>query len=314
MLQSLLDQNLLLPYIAVATLLVTAIMLRIGWSMKSWFAKRREVNLRYELRDAKAATPNLASTLRLRDETIKQLQDEHRDLRTGFANVQREKEEFARKLQSTTAHLASLTEELTALRGGKSFANSFDVDVDEDAITATQYNENPAQLQECLSRAEAAYTKLQTALAEKNHRISTLEASLTSATTLTSGLTQVQYDALAEKLQRAETTAIAQEQRLASLEEQKNILESLAERLSRSNHVVREAEREAQSLIRKLEHELEDTTKTLNARDASIHRLFQELRDNQDALHEAHTQIAALQQQLSDRELLVSQLRLNLVN
>jgi len=316
-LQSLLDQNLLLPCLAIGAIVLILVGLRAGWSAQSWFAKRREATLRVELRDAKAHAPNLASTLRMRDQTISALQDDNRDLRAGFGNIQREKNELERKLQTANGRLAHLSEEVATLRGGNSFLEDTVLDADGADPSGSPSQGDSAQKTEDqlrLARAQTAYLKLQTALTEKTSRIAELERDLESAHISTSGLTKVQYDALGEALKRAEATIAEQAQTLAALEEQKTTLEALAERRSRTNHTVREAEREAQARVRKLETELEQTCKTLSAREASIHRLFQELRDNQDTLRDTRERVSDLQNELAAREQALSDLQSLLSN
>lgn len=307
MLQSLLDQNLLLPYLGIAAAVMAVFAIRIGWSLQAFFARRRETALRGELRDARTSAPALASNLRMREETIRQLQDDNRDLRAGFTGVEREKTELERKLQALNTRVRGLTEELAALRGSSS---SFDIEgMGEAPVPVSPVDEDAEALRGRLQRIEASYGKLQNALNDKTNRIATLEQRLEAVESGTDRPTRVQYDALTEKLRRAEATVVEQAASIAQLEEQKTTLENLAERRSRTNHVVREAEREAQTKNRRLEEELDTATKTLAARDASIHRLFQELRDTQDALRDAREDIAGLRATLETRDASLADLR-----
>ena len=255
----------------------------IGRASKGGGARKREDALKRELLDAKSSVPQLESNVRNRDQQISRLQEEVSDLNDRTTEMLRSQDMKDNALRKAEREIKNLSSELNVVRGVRQDSNSILMDGFDDDVTASS-GDSAAVAQ--LKKLEGLYDKLKDALIKRDTLIEELEAKLAG---------QDPSEALSTTEQLLSDEAIAQETRpledkisgqagvIESLQEQiselrkeKEMLEDLANRRSRSNRALKDATAEVEARVPDLEKQIAEREETISAREASIKKLLGE--------------------------------------
>jgi chromosome segregation ATPase len=175
-----------------------------------------------------------------------------------------------------------MTSELNAVRGIRHDNNSIIMDGFDDEV-AGEPGDSAAVTQ--LKKLEAVYEKLKGALIERDRRIEELEQELASGGSGDGGpdLTPSLDDSGTEAPDTLETQLASQQTVIEALQEQvsdlrreKETLEDLATRRSKSNRALKDASAEMEARVPVLEKQIEERDQTIQTREASIRKLLNE--------------------------------------
>ena len=245
-------------------------------------AGRRAESLKRDLLDAKASVPQLESGIRNRDTQIARLEEDIHDLNDRATDLLRTQEQQARELRRSQREVKNLTSELNAVRGKRHSDDTLVMDGFEEEAGES----GDSAIVKQLRKTEALYDKLKDALIKRDERIEELELLLQGEQTppTGAGVTDQADRADAAELQplrdrideQAATIDNLQEQ-IVELRREKEMLEDLANRRSRSNRALKDATVEIEAKVPALEKTIAERDETIVAREASIKRLLGEV-------------------------------------
>ena len=312
MLDELIASQMLFPLLAVVGLVLAVLAFRLGWGIRSFGARRRETQLQKDIRDAKGTVPQLEANLRSREQLVARLQDElqkHADLRTQWQSERAEKERQLRALQTEVRHLGH---ELSAIKG-KSIPTA-DIDLDLLGHDATVDDAQSSALAEKLKQTEALYEKLKAALIERSQRIDVLERQLKDAAEqgTVDAVESVSSDtltALERQLDQRNKTISELNAEVAQLRQEKDMIETLAQRRSRSNRQLKDSKTDVEARKSELEQAVVAHQKTISDRELSIHRLLNELQTTRKSLRDTSEEVQSLTRALQTQEEVQAELR-----
>ena len=295
MLEKLIENQLLLPLMAVCALVLAVAFFKLGWSFKAFGSRRRETVLQKDIRDAKVSVPQLESNLRSREQLIVRLQDDLQAQRDRMGQLQSEHAERDRQLRSVQTEVRHLTNELSAIKG-KSI-DSRDIDLDLLGGQEISAAENLSPLAAKLKTAEQLYDKMKAAVIERSARIEVLERLLKEAESgISSGepamLSNAEIDALHRRLDQSNRSISELNAQVAQLKQDKEMVEELAQKRSKANRSLKDSKSDVEARKIELEQAVETHQKTISDRELSIHRLLSEVqtarKNLRDSVAEAH--------------------------
>lgn len=302
MLEKLIENQLLLPLIAVGALVLAVAFFKLGWSIKSFGARRRETALQKDVRDAKTSVPQLESNIRSREQLIVRLQDDLQAQRDRLGQVQGEHAERERQLKSAQTEVRHLTSELSAIKGKATDSRDIDLDAFDGETTAAPDSLSPLAAK--LKAAEQLYDKMKAAVIERSARIDVLERLLKDAERGGSSgepamLSNAEIDALHRQLAQNNRAISELNAQVAQLKQEKEMVEELAQKRSKANRSLKDSKSDVEARRIELEQAVETHQKTISDRELSIHRLLSEvqvIRKNlRDSVEEAHRLMRANQ-------------------
>ncbi len=314
MLEKLIENQLLLPLMAVCALVLAVAFFKLGWSFKAFGSRRRETVLQKDIRDAKVSVPQLESNLRSREQLIVRLQDDLQAQRDRMGQLQSEHAERERQLRSVQTEVRHLTNELSAIKG-KSI-DSRDIDLDLLGGQEISAAENLSPLAAKLKTAEQLYDKMKAAVIERSARIEVLERLLKEAESgISSGepamLSSAEIDALHRRLDQSNRSISELNAQVAQLKQDKEMVEELAQKRSKANRSLKDSKSDVEARKTELEQAVETHQKTISDRELSIHlrdsvaeahRLMRVNQTKDEALAEAIETQRSLEQAISQRE------------
>lgn len=304
MLDELTTNMMLSPTIIAGCVMAAVAIFSAGWFGKGAGAHKREAALKRDVLEAKRSIPQLESTVRNRDTQITRLEEELKDLNDRTNELHRSNAATTKELKGATREAKNLTSELAAVKGLSKDNSGFIMDGFDDE--AAPESEGDSALQSQLNKTLALYEKLKTALIQRDERIEALESQTPDssdleigtdsddATDAQSGATQELEQVIADRDQTIE----ALQSQITNIRNEKEMLEDLASRRSKSNRVLKDASTEAKSKLPKLEREIETVNQTVADREASIKRLLGEQEQTKQELSEQIDQRNALQAEL----------------
>ena len=295
MLEKLIVSQLLLPLIAVGALVLALACFKLGWSFKSFGARRRETALQKDIRDARISVPQLESTLRSREQLLARLQDEVQAQKGRYIQLQGEQTERERLLKGAQTEIRHLTHELSAIKGKSVDSLEFDLGLSNDAVGSV--SEATSSLAEKLQSTEKLYEKLKAAVIERSQRIEVLERQLQEAEGGFSlgepaMLSNAEIDALHRQLDQRNRSISDLNAQVAQLKQEKEMVEDLAQKRSKSNRSLKDSKTDVEARKLELEQAVATHQKTISDRELSIHRLMSEVqvvrKNLRDSVEEAH--------------------------
>jgi chromosome segregation ATPase len=295
MLEKLIESQLLLPLIAVGSMVLAVAFFKLGWSFKAFGARRRETALQKDIRDAKTSVPQLESNIRSREQLIVRLQDDLQAQKDRIGQIQGEQTERERQLKSVQTELRHLTSELSAIKGKST--DSRDIDLDSFNNDVTSAAEDLSPLVAKLKVAEQLYDKMKAAVIERSARIEVLERLLKEAESgILSGEAAMrsnpEIDSLRRQLEHANRSIFELNAQVVQLKREKDMVEELAQKRSKANRSLKDSKSDVEARRIELEQAVETHQKTISDRELSIHRLLSEvqvIRKNlRDSVEEAH--------------------------
>ncbi len=269
-------------------------------------ARKREESLKREVLDAKASVPQLESNVRNRDSQIARLQEEIGGLNERANELLRDQDKQANALRSAEREVKNLTSELNAVRGVRSADDNMLMDGFEDEVAA---DPGDSAIATQLKKTEALYEKLKGALIKRDERIEELELLLSGEREHDHDPSPVAEETSSEEVRALQTKLDAQTENINGLTEQiselrkeKEMLEDLANRRSKSNRALKDASAEAEARVPALEQEIATRDETIQAREASIKRLLADVETGKADLADRDSRIENLDQELTARE------------
>ena len=273
-------------------------------------AKKREESLKREVLDAKASVPQLESNVRNRDAQIARLQEEISGLNDRTNELLRDQDKQANALRAAEREAKNLNSELNAVRGVRSADDNLVMDGFEDEVP-TEPGDSAVATQ--LKKTEALYEKLKGALIKRDERIEELELLLAGEREPEASSAEIE-EVSSEETRELNAKIAAQTETIDGLTEQvselrkeKEMLEDLANRRSKSNRALKDASAEAEAKLPELEKEIVTLGDTIQAREASIKRLLDdvetikaELKDRESRIEMLDGELAAREQSLQD--------------
>ncbi len=280
MLEELIASSPIPPVPLLAGLISGLVCLWLGWTFKGMGARRRENALKQEVLAAKASVPQLESSLRNREQQLERLQEQVKDLNKDNAQQVQEREAAERELRTAQRQVTNLTSEVNAVKGVSKDADSLVIDGFDDETAHEAEDESPVAAR--LKKTEAAYEKLKAALIKRDDRIEELEDQLAGdpqGAVADNGGADHAAEASELKTQvKSQRETIGElESQVADLRQDKEMLEELANRRSKSNRALKEASAEIQGQVPALQQEIEEHLQTVKDREASISRLLKEV-------------------------------------
>ncbi len=280
MLEELIASSPIPPVPLLAGLLSGLVCLWLGWTIKGMGARRRENALKQEVLAAKASVPQLESNLRNREQQLERLQEQVKDLNKDNAEQASQREAAERELRTAQRQVTNLTSEVNAVKGVSKDADSMVIDGFDDETAHEAEDESPVVAR--LKKTEAAYEKLKAALIKRDDRILALEDQLAAkpvgaAADNENGDFAAEATALKTQVKNQLETIGELESQVADLRQDKEMLEELANRRSKSNRALKEASAEIQGQVPALQQEIEQQLQTVKDREASISRLLKEV-------------------------------------
>ncbi|HEY5647541.1 MAG TPA: hypothetical protein VIS76_16435 [Pseudomonadales bacterium] len=245
-------------------------------------ARRREEALKREVLDAKASVPQLESQLRNRDQQIVRLQEEVGSLNERSNDLLRQQDQLNTELLRARREAKNLDSELSAVRGARRSDDNLVVDGFEDELAGEPGN---SAVVTQLKRTEALYERLKGALIQRDERIEALEERLRQppgeASTIDHELHEPEPSTdtktLEDKISDQRGIIDRLEEQLSGLRKEKEMLEDLASRRSRSNRALKDASAQIEARVPALEQQLTERDRTIVAREASIKRYLDEI-------------------------------------
>lgn len=268
-------------------------------------ARKREEALKREVLDAKASVPQLESSVRNRDSQIARLQEEIGGLNDRTNELLRDQDKQANALRSAEREVKNLTSELNAVRGVRSADDNLVMDGFEDEVAAEP---GDSAIATQLKKTEALYEKLKGALIKRNERIEELELLLSGERAVDASpiereeASTEETRALQSKLDAQAETINGLTEQVSELRKEKEMLEDLANRRSKSNRALKDASAEAEARVPALEAEIATREETIQAREASIKRLLSDVETAKSDLTERESRIETLDQELAARD------------
>ncbi|MEM8768307.1 MAG: hypothetical protein AAGE43_12730 [Pseudomonadota bacterium] len=289
--------NLLSSPVLIGLVLVVAVLCFAVGRLSTAGAKKREATLKRDVLEAKASVPQLESTVRNRDQQITRLQEEIKDLTERTSGMLRDQDKQSNELRRAEREVKNLTSELNAVRGVRQADDNLMMDGFDDEVPA-EPGDSAALTQ--LKKTEALYEKLKGALIKRDERIEELEMLLSGERSHESDSASLDAPS-SEEVQALEAKTSAQAETIASLSEQvaeltreKEMLEDLANRRSKSNRALKDATAEIEAQVPALKETIAEKDKTITAREASIKKHLNEAESFRGALSERDAQIEAL--------------------
>lgn len=295
MLEKLIESQLLLPLIAVGALVQAVVFFKVGWSLKSMGARRRETTLQKDIRDAKTSVPQLESTIRSREQLVARLQDEFQTQQERSAQLLSEQAQRERLLKTAQNEIRHLTHELSAIKGKSISSHESDFELSDDAVGMPSATSSP--LVEKLKATEKLYEKMKAAVIERSVRVEELERQLGDGEGgIGSGeqgmLSNAEIDALHRQLDQRNRSISELNAQVAQLKQEKDMVEELAQKRSKANRTLKDSKSDVEARKLELEQEVETHHKTISDRELSIHRLLSEVqvvrKNLRDSVEEAH--------------------------
>jgi len=265
-------------------------------------AKKREESLKRDVLDAKASVPQLESSVRNRDTQIGRLQEEISGLNDRTNELLRDQDKQSNALRSAEREVKNLNSELNAVRGVRSADDNLVMDGFDDEVT-TEPGDSATATQ--LKKTEALYEKLKGALIKRDERIEELELLLSGEREADSQpvereeIGSDESRALEAKLGSQTETINGLTDQISELRKEKEMLEDLANRRSKSNRALKDASAESEAKVPALEQEIVTRDETIQAREASIKRLLSDVETTKSDLSERESRIQALDQELT---------------
>jgi chromosome segregation ATPase len=219
------------------------------------------------------------------------------DLKVRTSESLQVQEEKTNALRRAERELKNLTSELNAVRGNRHDSNSILMDGFEDEA-AHESNEPEERIQ--LRRLEGLYEKLKTALIARDARIEELEAQTASPESSPdlepTGPEPVSTTTQNDQTRLSEQAAVIEslEGQLSELRQEKEMLEDLASRRSRSNRALKDASAEMEAKVPMLEQEISTRDETIAAREGSIKRFLNEAEQARKDIADRDASIEAL--------------------
>lgn len=269
-------------------------------------ARRREEALKREVLDAKASVPQLESRLRNRDQQIVRLQEEVGDLNERGNDLLRQQDQLNSELLRAQREAKNLNSELNAVRGVRRSDDNLVVDGFEDEL-AGEPGDSPVVTQ--LKKTEALYEKLKDALIHRDERIEALEERLQQSPGEASSVDLELREAepstdtktLEDKISDQAGIIDRLEEQLSGLRKEKEMLEDLASRRSRSNRALKDASAEIEARVPALEQQISERDQTIVAREASIKRYLDEIESAKSTIATRDATIETLSADLREK-------------
>lgn len=272
-------------------------------------AKKREESLKRDVLDAKASVPQLESGIRNRDQQISRLQEEIKDLNDRSNDLLRRQDAQNNELRRAQREVKNLTSELNAVRGVRRSEDNLVMDGFEDEA-AGEPGDSPVVTQ--LKKTEALYDKLKGALIKRDERIEELErllqgerpaADVDAISLEASPVAELKplENRIGEQAGIIETL----QEQLSALRKEKEMLEDLASRRSKSNRALKDATAEIEARVPELEKQIGERDQTIVAREASIKRLLGEVETAKSEIATRDTKIETLHADLETKTRLV---------
>lgn len=265
-------------------------------------ARKREELLKREVLDAKASVPQLESSVRNRDTQIARLQEEISDLNDRTNELLRDQDKQANALRKAEREAKNLNSELNAVRGVRSADDNLVMDGFDDEVTAEPGDSATVTR---LKKTEALYEKLKGALIKRDERIEELELLLSGEREADDAspfereeVSSEETRALEAKLDAQKETIDGLTEQVSELRKEKEMLEDLANRRSKSNRALKDATAEVEAQVPALEQEIATRDETIQAREASIKRLLADVETTRADLAERESRIDTLDQEL----------------
>ena len=287
----------------VGAIVAGLVLFSIGRASKGGVARKREEELKRDLLEAKASVPQLESTVRNRDQQISRLQEEVEDLNDRTTDLLRGQEEKGSALRKAERELKNLKSELNAVRGVRQDDNSIIMDGFDDEAPGDQKEVNQ------LRKLEKLYEKLKGALIDRDNRIEELEAQLAgkpdgddlTPSILEDEPSSGQVHELEAKLADQQAAIDALQEEASELRKEKEMLENLASRRSKSNRALKDASAEMEARVPALEKQISERDETIQAREASIKRLLNETEEAKAEIVVRDEKIDNLKQEIVDK-------------
>ncbi len=296
MLEELLAKVDLIPVAVLQAAAAGVVCLWFGWLVRGAAANRRESRLKQEVLAAKASVPQLESSLRNGEVQIERLQEQLKTLKKENAEHAQTRQAADKALARAERRVSNLNSELNAIRGVSAEADNLVITGFEDEEAHEDANASP--LARRLEKTEAAYEKLKAALLKRDERIDELEEQLHGAGgAILEEVVPAAPDEtprLQAELEQQRGTITDLQSQVKDLQVEKDMLESLAARRSKSNRALKEASAEIQEQVPELKAEIATLGTTITDREASISRLLKEVEDGKHALSEAAAETARL--------------------
>jgi chromosome segregation ATPase len=305
MLEDLLNMTFSPPMIG--AIVVGFVLFSVGRASKGGGARKREEELKRDLLEAKASVPQLESSVRNRDQQISRLQEEVNDLNDRTNDLLRGQDEKGNNLRRAEREIKNLTSELNAVRGVRQDDNNSIIMDGFDDEAAGDPSDSAAIAQ--LKKLEALYDKLKGALITRDARIEELETQLASGEPIEGGAAapSIDPDAVADEIRPLEqkiadqqTTIDTLQDQISELRREKEMLDDLANRRSRSNRALKDASAEAEAKVPVLEQEITARDETIQTREASIKRMLNEAEEAKAEIVVRDEKIEALKSEIVD--------------
>jgi chromosome segregation ATPase len=256
----------------------------IGRASRGFSAQRREDNLKRELLDAKGSVPQLESTVRNRDQQVGRLEAEIKELTDRTSDLLRGQDTKANDLKKAEREVKNLKSELNVVRGHRDDNDNIIMDGFDDEPVA---NDGDSASLTKLKKVEALYEKMKGALIKRDSQIEELEAKLKGGITPESDDSSPEDDdavhdatrPLKEKIKSQEQTIETIQSEVSELRQEKEMLEDLASRRSKSNRVLKDTASEIEAKVPTLERDIKARDETIGIREASIKRMLGEAED-----------------------------------
>ena len=303
MLEELLTNTMFTPAAMGAIALAAVVFFVIGRVSMSG-ARKREEMLKRDVLEAKASVPQLESSIRNRDLQISRLQEEVADLNERANTLLRDQDRQANALRSAEREAKNLTSELNAVRGVRQADDNLVMEGFEDEVAA-EPGDSPIATQ--LRKTEALYEKLKGALIKRDERIEELELLLAGESSPAEPLqaeaaSSDEVRALEDRLTGYSETIESLTEQVSELRKEKEMLEDLASRRSKSNRALKDASAEIEARVPALEQELAARDEIIVAREASIKRLLNDADTARNELAARDASIESLQADVATRD------------
>ena len=290
--------NMLSSPALIGLVLVVAVIAYVVGRLSMSGAKKREATLKRDVLDAKASVPQLESTVRNRDQQITRLQEEIKDLTDRTGGMLRDQDKQANELRRAEREVKNLTSELNAVRGVRHADDNLMMDGFEDEAPAEP---GDSAVVKQLKKTEVLYEKLKGALIKRDERIEELELLLSGERSHDAVAAEEDDAPSSEAVRTLEAKTSAQAETITSLSEQvaelnreKEMLEDLANRRSKSNRALKDATAEIEAQVPALKESIAEKDQTIAVREASIKKHLDEVESMRGELSERDARIEAL--------------------
>lgn len=273
----------------------------LGWSFRGFGIRRREAGLKNEVLVAKASVPQLESDVRNRDNQIQRIQQHIEELKEDNTTLSQRTDEAEKELRSAQRQVSNLTSEVNAVKGVSKDVDNMIIDGFDDERAHEDADASPLAAR--LRKTEAAYEKLKGALIKRDDRIDDLEEKLHAAKQEGGNIDPTEgvgeQHALQADVDNARSTISDLQAQLLDSRQEKEMLEELANRRSKTNRALKDATAKAKEQVPALHKQIEEHTKTIGDREASISRLLKDVESTKLKLNSEQNKAQKLEQELA---------------